>query len=245
MFQSIKPLFMREFLGYFRTPIGYVFIIVFLLASLGCMFFLGGFFESNQASMQVYFNYHPWLFLFLVPAVGMRLWAEERREGTDELLFTLPITQTQAITAKFLAGWLFIVVALALSFPLIITVNFLGEPDNGVIFTGYIGSMLMAGAYLAISCFTSAISKNQVIAFILGVIICFIMVLIGWGVFTNLLAGIFSAGVIDFIASIGFISHYSAISRGLMDSRDIVYFISIITAFLTLNGLVLSGRRIA
>lgn len=242
---QVIPLFKREFFGYFRTPIGYVFIVIFLLAAIGCSFFLGNFFETNQASLQVFFAYHPWLFLFLVPAVGMRLWAEERREGTDELLFTLPISQTEAILAKFLAGWLFISVALLLSFPMIFTVNYLGSPDNGVVFTGYLGSILMAGAYLSVSCFTSAMSKNQVISFILGVLICFILVLIGWGVFTNALASFMPAWAIDLISSAGFITHYTSVSRGLIDTRDLIYFVTVIFAFLAMNGIVLNSRRIA
>lgn len=242
---QILPVFKREFYGYFRTPIGYVFIVIFLLASMGCLFFLGNFFDSNQASLQIFFAYHPWLFLILVPAVGMRLWAEERREGTDELLFTLPISQTEAIVGKFLAGWAFVTVAILLSFPVVMTVNYLGDPDNGVIFTGYLGSILMAGGYLAVSCFTSSLSKNQVISFILGVIICFVMVLVGWGVFTSMLSSFLPTWAVDFVSSVGFVTHYMSISRGLVESRDIIYFVSVIFAFLALNGVVLTNRRIA
>ena len=162
------PIFERELYSYFRSPVAYVFIIVFLMASTSCTFFLGGFYESQQASLEIFFLFHPWLYLFLIPAVGMRLWAEEHRSGTAELLLTFPIHPFTAVLGKFLAGWIFIGLALLLTFPMIITVNYLGQPDPGPIFTGYLGSFLMAGAYLAISICTSALTENQVISFILS-----------------------------------------------------------------------------
>jgi ABC-2 type transport system permease protein len=241
--EQFVPLFKREFLGYFRSPVAYVFIVIFLLASVGSTFFIGNLYESNQASLEPFFAYLPWLFLIFVPAVGMRLWAEERRSGTIELLFTLPVTMTEAVLAKFLAGWAFLAAALALTFPLWITVNYLGSPDNGVILAGYLGCLLMAGAYLSISCFTSALSKNQVIGFILGVVICFVLVLLGWGVFTDMLAGFLPAAVIDVISGIGFISHFQSITRGLLDSRDLVYFVSAIAVGLSLNTLILNAKK--
>jgi ABC-2 type transport system permease protein len=241
--ENFVPLFKREFFGYFRSPVAYVFIVIFLLASVGCTFFLGGLYESDQASLDSFFNYLPWLFLVFVPAVGMRLWAEERRSGTIEILFTLPVTMTEAVLSKFLAGWAFLAVTLALTFPLWLTVNFLGHPDNGVIFAGYIGSLLMAGAYLSVSCFTSALSKNQVISFVLGVVICFVLVLLGWGVFTDLMASILPSWLIDFISQTGFITHFQAISRGLLDSRDIIYFLSAISVGLSLNTMALNARK--
>jgi len=237
------PLFKREFLGYFRSPVAYVFIVIFLLAAVGCAFFLGRFYESNQASLEIFFAYIPWLYLVFVPAVGMRLWAEERRSGTIELLFTMPITVTEAVLAKFCAGWAFLGIALLLTFPLVVTANFLGDPDNGVIFAGYLGTFLMSGAFLSVACCTSALTKNQVISFILGVVICFIMVLLGWGVFTNVMASFLPATLIDFISSLGFMSHYQGISRGLIDTRDLVYFFSVIAFCLTLNSYVLNARK--
>ncbi len=237
------PLFKREFQGYFRSPVAYVFIVIFLLSSVGCTFFLGGLYDSNQASLAPFFNYLPWLYLVLVPAVGMRLWAEERRSGTIELLFTLPVKMSESVMAKFFAGWAFLGVGLLLTFPLIITVNYLGDPDNGVIFASYLGSFLMAGSYLSVSCFTSSLSKNQVISFILGVIICFIMVLLGWGVFTNILMNIFPAWLIDFISFSGFMPHFQSVSRGLVDSRDLIYFLSVIVIYLSLNTIVLNTRK--
>lgn len=241
--ENFVPLFKREFLGYFRSPVAYVFIVIFLLASVGCTFFLGSLYESDQASLDAFFNYLPWLFLIFVPAVGMRLWAEERRSGTIEILFTLPVTMTEAVLSKFLAGWAFLGVALFLTFPLWLTVNYLGSPDNGVILAGYLGSLLMAGAYLSVSCFTSALSKNQVISFVLGVVICFVLVLLGWGVFTDLLSSFLPAWMIDFVSETGFITHFQSISRGLLDSRDIIYFLSAITVGLSLNTMTLNARK--
>ena len=237
------PLFKREFLAYFRSPVAYVFIVIFLLAAVGCAFFIGGLYESNQASLDTFFAFLPWLYLIFVPAVGMRLWAEERRSGTIELLFTLPVTMTEAVLAKFAAGWAFLIVALAMTFPLAITVNYLGTPDNGVILSGYLGSALMAGAYLAVSCFTSALTKNQVIGFILGVVLCFVLVLVGWGVFTDVLASFLPAAAIDLIAGFGFMTHFTSVSRGLIDTRDLIYFASAIGVGLALNTLVLNVKK--
>ena len=237
------PLFKREFLGYFRSPVAYVFIVIFLLAAVGSTFFIGSLYETNQASLEPFFSFLPWLYLVFVPAVGMRLWAEERRSGTVELLFTLPVTMGEAVLAKFIAGWAFLAVTLALTFPLILTVNYLGDPDNGVLFAGYLGSVLMAGAFLSVACFTSALTKNQVISFILGVMICFAMVLVGWGVFTDILASAFPASVIDLISQLGFITHFQSVSRGLIDSRDLIYFVSAIAFGLTLNVIVLNAKK--
>jgi ABC-2 type transport system permease protein len=242
---QFMPLFKREFLGYFRSPVAYVFIVIFLLASVGSTFFIGGLYENNQSSLDPFFNYLPWLFLIFVPAVGMRLWAEERRSGTVELLFTLPVTMAEAVVAKFAAGWAFLAVTLFLTFPLALTIGYLGDPDVGVLFAGYLGSLLMAGAYLAVACFTSALTKNQVISFILGVIICFVLVLLGWGVFTDVMAAALPASVIDAVAQIGFITHFQGVSRGLIDSRDLIYFASAIAFGLTLNVLVLNAKKAA
>jgi ABC-2 type transport system permease protein len=241
--QQFIPLFKREFYGYFRSPVAYVFMVIFLLTSMGFMFFIGGFYQSNQASLDSFFTYLPWLYLVLVPAVGMRLWAEERKTGTIELLFTLPVTMFEAVLAKFMAGWAFLAISLALTFSVVFTVNYLGSPDNGVILAGYLGSILMAGAFLAISCWTSAMTKNQVVSFILSVVICFVLVLLGWGVFTGVLTEIFPAWLIDLIASFGFMTHFSAISRGLVDSRDFIYFVSVIVIALTLNTITLEAKK--
>ena len=241
--KSFLPIFKREFYSYFRSPVAYVFIIIFLLASVGCTFFIGNLYDSNQANLTPFFMFLPWLYLVLVPAVGMRLWAEERRSGTIELLFTLPVTVEEAVLAKFAAGWAFLGIALALTFPLVITINYLGTPDNGVIFSGYLASFLMAGAYLAIASLTSALTKNQVISFIIGVVVSFFLILVGWGLFTDILATFLPTVLVDMIASLGFMTHFMPIVRGVIDMRDVVYFLLMIGGALFFNGVVLENRK--
>ena len=241
--KGLFPIFKRELLAYFRSPVAYVFIIIFLAANAGCTFLLGNFYNSNQASLENSFIFHPWLYLFLIPAVGMRLWAEERRSGTGELLLTLPVRTSVTVFGKFLAGWAFIAVALVLTFPMIITVHFLGFPDNGPIITGYLGSLLMAGAYLAIASFTSALTKNQVISFIISVNICLILVLLGWGVMSEMLNAVFPVWLSDVISQFSFTTHFDAIRRGVVDFRDIVYFLSIIIFMLMTNVVVLESKK--
>lgn len=240
---SFSPVYKRELKSYFNSPVAYVFITVFLVAMAGCTFYLGRFYESMQADLSVFFLWHPWLYLFLIPAVGMRLWAEERKSGTIELLFTLPITMLEAVLAKFLAGWTFIAIALVLTFPMIITVNYLGDPDNGVIMASYLGSFLMAGAYLAISCFTSSLTKNQVISFVMSVIICFVLVLSGLGVFTEQLSNWVPVEVAEFISLFSFSTHFHALQRGVIDTRDIVFFLSTIGVLLAGTMVVLENKK--
>ncbi|MCP4294989.1 MAG: ABC transporter permease subunit [Proteobacteria bacterium] len=235
----------RELMNYFFSPVAYVFIVIFLISTVGTTFFLGHFFNSNQAGLEIFFLFHPWLFLFLIPAVGMGLWADERNTGTIELLFTLPITMLQAVTSKFLSAWIFIGVALMLTFPIVLTVWYLGEPDNGMIVTSYLGSFLMAGAYLSITCVTSALTRNQVISFILSVMICLIMVLLGWGVFTNIMNQAFPPWLTDVISSFSFSTHYNSIQRGIVDSRDLIFFLSIIGGGLVINALILDAKKAA
>lgn len=241
--RSFSPVYKRELKSYFNSPVAYVFITVFLVAMAGCTFYLGRFYESMQADLSVFFLWHPWLYLFLIPAVGMRLWAEERKSGTIELLFTLPITMLEAVLAKFLAGWTFIAIALVLTFPMIITVNYLGDPDNGVIMASYLGSFLMAGAYLAISCFTSSLTKNQVISFVMSVIICFVLVLSGLGVFTEQLSNWVPVEVAEFISLFSFSTHFHALQRGVIDTRDIVFFLSTIGVLLAGTMVVLENKK--
>src|SRR4051795_1995969 len=198
---NIRGIMKRELGGYFTSPIAYVFLVIFLLLTGFFTFTVGNFFERGEASLVSFFTWHPWLYLFLVPAVGMRLWSEERRLGTLELLLTLPITSWQAIVGKFLASWLFLALALVLTFPVVITVNYLGSPDNGVIFCAYVGSLLLAGAYLAIGSLTSAMTRNQVISFILSVVICLFLILAGWPPVTNLLIRWAPATLVDFVTS--------------------------------------------
>ncbi len=240
---QVKALIKRELMAYFYSPVAYVFIVIFLLSTVGTTFFIGNFFETDQASLETFFVFHPWLFLFLIPAVGMGLWSEERNSGTIELLFTLPVTMIQAVISKFLAGWFFIGIALVLTFPIVLTVWYLGDPDNGMIFTSYLGSFLMAGAYLSITCVTSALSRNQVISFILSVIICFIMVLLGWGVFTNILSQALPVWLVDIISSFSFSSHFISINRGIVDSRDLIFFLSIIVGGLLINAVILDSKK--
>src|SRR5215213_2178413 len=219
-FQNIKTIAKRELTGYFASPVAYVFIVIWLLLNGFFTFSLGGFFEMGQASLSMsFFRWHPWLYLFLVPAVGMRLWSEERRLHTMELLLTMPITPWQAIVGKFLASWLFLIIALVLTFPVVATVAYLGSPDIGAIITGYIGSALLAGAYLAITSLTSSLTRNQVISFILSVVICFFLILCGWEMVTNLFINK-TPGLVKFIASFSVMPHFSGFQRGVIDSRD-------------------------
>lgn len=241
--RNFMAVFKRELKGYFESPVAYVFIIIFLFATAGCTFFLSRLYDTRTASLAPFFVWHTWLYLFLVPAVGMRLWSEERKSGTIELLFTLPITLLQAIAGKFCAAWLFIGIALALTFPMVLTVVYLGNPDYGVIFTSYIGSFLLAGAYLSVTCLFSAMTKNQVISFVLSVVACFSIILLGVGVFTDFLNGFLPVWVSDSISAFSFYTHYQGLQRGLLDSRDIVYFISIIGFMLTANAVVLEIKK--
>ena len=233
----------RELAGYFTTPIAYVFLCIFLILTGYTTFQLGGFFERQQADLVSFFNFHPFLYLFLVPAISMRLWAEERRSGTIELLMTLPVTMRQAVLAKFTAAWLFIGIALALTFPLWITVNVLGEPDNGVILAGYLGSFLMAGAFLAVGAFTSACTKNQVIAFVLSLVLCLLLVLIGMPQTIELFRAVLPAAIAEGITSFSVFEQFLAISEGLLEIQSIVLFLSLIALFLFANGVVLEHKK--
>ena len=240
---NIRTIAKRELGGYFASPVAYVFIVIFLLLCGFFTFMLGGFFERREASLVSFFLWHPWLYLFLVPAVGMRLWSEERRLGTMELLLTMPVTGWQAIVGKFLASWLFLALALVLTFPVVISVNYLGRPDNGVIFCAYIGSFLLAGAYLAVGCLTSAMTRNQVISFILSVVICLFLILAGWPPVTNLLIRWAPAALVDFVSSFSVIPHFDGFQKGVLDSRDIIFFFSIIGFALFTTGVVIRNLR--
>ncbi|MGY6555975.1 MAG: ABC transporter permease subunit [Wenzhouxiangella sp.] len=233
----------RELASYFATPVAYVFIVIYLIMSAVFTFYLGGFFEREIADLEPFFRFHPWLYLFLVPAIGMRLWAEERKAGTVELLLTLPITATEAVVGKFLAAWLFIGLALFLTFPIWITVNVLGNPDNGVIFAAYLGSWLMAGGFLAISACLSAATRNQVIAFILSVVVCFVFLLSGLPMVLDLFRGWLPQVVVDGIANLSFLVHFTSISRGVLDVRDLLYFVLVIGFWLTANRIVLEMKK--
>jgi gliding motility-associated transport system permease protein len=233
----------RELASYFTSPVAYVFLVIFLLLTGFFTFTAGNFFERGEASLAAFFGWHPWLYLVLVPAVGMRLWAEERRSGTMELLLTMPLAPWQAIVAKFLASWLFLAVALGLTFPAIVTVNLLGEPDNGVIVGGYLGSLLLAGAYLAISCMTSAMTRNQVVAFILSVVICLFLILAGFNPVTDLMTRWASPALIDTVAAFSVVTHFDNFQRGVIDLRDLAFFLSVIGFALFATGVVIRGQR--
>ena len=239
----VRALFQRELHSYFATPVAYVFIVIFLVLMGTFTFYLGGFYERGQADLRAFFNFHPWLYLFLVPAIAMRLWAEERKSGSIEILMTLPITPWQAVLGKFLAAWAFTAIALALTFPIWITVNYLGNPDNGVIVAAYCGSLLMAGGFLAIGACLSALTRNQVIAFVLSVVACFGFLLSGFPFVLNLFSGWAPQVLIDGIASLSFLTHFSNISRGIIDFRDLVYFGLLIGAFLYANTIILQWKQ--
>jgi ABC-2 type transport system permease protein len=227
--------FRREFVTYFVTPLAYVFIVIFLALAGTLTFFLGAFFDRGQADLNPFFSFHPWLYLLLVPAIAMRLWSEERKIGTIELLLTLPISTPQAVLGKFLAAWAFTAIALVLTFPLWLTVNYLGTPDNGVILASYIGSLIMAGAYLAVGACFSALTSNQVIAFVLAALVCLIFSVGGTPIVLDFFTGWAPAGVIDMISSLSFMSNFRAIARGVIDVSALVYFASVIAFFLFAN----------
>ena len=240
---NVKAIAKRELGAYFSSPVAYVFIVIFLLLTGFFTFNVGQFFQIGEASLAPFFYWHPWLYLFLVPAVGMRLWSEERRQGTMELLLTMPITTWQAILGKFLASWTFLAIALLLTFPIVITVNYLGDPDNGVIFAGYLGSLLLAGAYLAISSMTSAMTRNQVVSFIVSVVICLFLIIVGYGPVTDLLTGWGSPALVDTIASFSVITHFDPFQKGLINLRDIIFFLSIIVFALFTTGVIIRAHR--
>jgi ABC-2 type transport system permease protein len=240
---TVATLVKRELGAYFTSPVAYVFLVIFLLLAGFFTFTAGSFFERGEASLAAFFGWHPWLYLAVVPALGMRLWAEERRSGTIELLFTLPIATWHAIVAKFLASWLFLAVALLLTFPAIITVNVLGDPDNGVILAGYLGSFLLAGSYLAITCMTSAMTRNQVVAFILAVVACLFLVLAGFNPVTDLMVRWASPAVVDTVAAFSVVTHFDGFQRGVIDTRDLFFFLSVIGFALCATGVILRGHR--
>jgi ABC-2 type transport system permease protein len=240
---NIRTIAKRELSAYFTSPLAYVFIVIFLLLSGFFTFMVGSFFQRGEASLvRPFFDWHPWFYLFLVPAVGMRLWAEERRVGTLELLLTMPITAWQAIVGKFLASWLFLGLALVLTFPVVITVNYLGTPDNGVILCGYIGSWLMAGAYLAVSCITSAMTRTQVVSFIVAVVVCLFLILCGFAPVVNLMAG-WPPALVETITSFSVITHFEGFQKGVLDSRDVIFFLSVIGFSLFTTSVILRSHR--
>jgi ABC-2 type transport system permease protein len=222
----------RELAGYFSTPVAYVFIVIFLAVSGALTFYVGAFFERQQASLESFFYFHPWLYLFLIPAVSMRLWAEERKSGTIELLMTLPVRVSEAVVGKYLAAWLFVLAALALTFPLWITVNVLGDPDNGVILASYCGSWLMAGGFLAVGSAMSALTRNQVIAFILAATVCFLFTMSGLALVQETARALAPGVIAETVAGLSFLAHFTALTKGVIAACDMLFFVSMIVFWL-------------
>ena len=241
--KHVLPVFRREFAAYFATPLAFVFIVIFLFAMGAFTFYVGRFYDNGVADLGVFFGYHPWLYLFLIPAISMRLWAEERRTGTMELLLTLPIPLWATVLGKFLAAWAFAGLALALTFPIWLTVNYLGHPDNGVILASYIGSFLMAGAYLSIGACISATTKNQVIAFVVSVVVCFLFTISGAPLVLDFFRTWAPLVLIDAVSSFSFITHFTSITNGVIDFRDVLFFFSLMALFLTANVVVVDLKK--
>jgi ABC-2 type transport system permease protein len=240
---TLFSIYKREFSSYFVTPVAYVFIVIFLFMTGIFTFYIGAFYESNQADLEPFFRFHPWLYLFLIPAISMRLWSDERKSGTIELLMTLPVSITDAVVGKYLAAWSFTAVAIGLTFPMWFTVNYLGDPDNTVILASYIGSLIMAGGFLAIGSCISAFTKSQVIAFVISVVICFMFILSGFPMVLNLFQGWAPQAVVDAIASFSFLTHFNSIKKGVIDIRDIIYFSALIIFWLYVNVVVIETKK--
>lgn len=241
--KNVGAILRRELYSYFSTPVAYVFIVIFLFLTGIFTFYVGAFFEGGQADLEPFFRFHPWLYLFLIPAIAMRLWSEERKTGTIELLMTLPISTWEAVLGKFLAAWCFSGIALALTFPMWITVNYLGNPDNTVIVAGYVGSFLMAGGFLAIGSCISALTKSQVIAFVVSVVICFLFILSGFPLVLDFFQGWAPQALIDAIASFSFLTHFGSIQKGVIDLRDLVYYAALIAFWLYANVVIIQTRK--
>ena len=241
--KNVRAVIKRELAGYFGSPVAYVFIVIFLLLCGFFTFSVSHFYELGQADLRAFFEWHPWIFLFLIPAVAMRLWADEWRTGTIELMLTLPITLKEVIMGKFLAAWLFIAIGLFLTFPLVLTVLYLGDPDLGAILCAYFGSFLMAGAYLSVGSMTSSFTRNQVISFILSLVICLFLVLAGWSPVIDVLSGWAPSWMVDIVSGFSFMPHFASIQRGVLDLRDLVYYLSVIFFMLFVNGVILLNRR--
>jgi len=241
--RNVGIIMRRELASYFATPLAYVFILIFLVLAGSFTFYLGGFYERGQADLDPFCTFHPWLYLFLIPAISMRLWAEERKSGTIELLLTQPVTLWDAVVGKFLAAWLFTALALALTFPLWLTVNYLGKPDNGAILAAYLGSLLLAGGFLAIGSCMSALTRNQVVAFILAVVACFAFLLAGFPMVLDLFRSWAPQVLVDAVASLSFLTHFESIAKGVIDLRDLLYFAMLIGFFLLATAIALELRK--
>lgn len=240
---TFKTIFKRELNSYFNTPIAYVFIVIYVFLTGVFTFKLAHFYEAGQADLRAFFFWHPWLYLFLVPSVSMRLWSEERKTGTIELLFTLPLKPCTTIIGKFFAAWTFIAISLFMTFPMVITVNILGNPDNGVILMSYIGSLLMAGSYLAIGTAFSAITKNQVISFILTVVMCLLLILIGFIPVINFISSFIPSFIIENLRTLSFATHFESLQKGVFEVKDLIFFFSIIASGIYANYIILEEKK--
>lgn len=240
---GLDTIFRRELAAYFATPVAYVFIVIFLVLTGVATFYVGGFYERAQADLEPFFSFHPWLYMFLIPAISMRLWSEERKAGTLELLLTLPVSLAATVLGKFLAAWAFTAIALVGTLPIWLTVNYLGNPDNTVIVAGYLGSLLMAGGFLAIGSCISALTRNQVIAFVISFVICFAFNLSGFPMVVDLFRAWTPQAVVDVVSSFSFITHFNAIQKGVIDIRDLVFFASLIAFWLYANVLAIETNK--
>ena len=241
--RNILAIARRELHSYFSTPLAYVFIVIFLFLTGIFTFYIGAFYERGQADLEPFFRFHPWLYLFLIPAIAMRLWSEERKTGTIELLMTLPITVPEAVLGKFLAAWIFSGSALVLTFPMWITVNYLGAPDNTAIVAGYLGSFLMAGGFLAIGACISALTRSQVIAFVISVAVCFLFILSGFPLVLDFFQSWAPQALVDAIASISFLTHFESLQKGVIDLRDLIYYAVLISFWLYANVVVIEMKK--
>lgn len=241
---NIIILFNRELKNYFITPIAYVFIAIFLLMNGIFTFYVGSFFQRGIADLVPFFSAHPWIYMIFIPAITMRLWAEEKKQGTIELLFTLPITGLQAVVAKLLAAWCFIIISLALTFPLFLAVNYLGNPDNGVILAGYLGSILMAGAFIAIGACISAATSNQVVAFVGSFLVCLLFNVTGFPMVIDYLSKILPLQVVEVIQNFSFVTNFDVIIKGLIDAKVLTYFVSVILSWMAANVIVLENNKV-
>jgi ABC-2 type transport system permease protein len=241
--RNVGIIMRRELASYFATPLAYVFIVIYLMLANAFTFYLGGFYERGQADLDPFFTFHPWLYLFLIPAISMKLWSEERKSGSIELLMTQPVELWEAVLGKFLAAWVFTALALALTFPLWITVNYLGKPDNGAILAAYLGSLMLAGGFLAVGSCMSALTRNQVVAFILAVVACFAFLLAGFPMVLDVFRSWAPQTLIDAIASLSFLTHFESIAKGVIDLRDLLYFAMLIAFFLLATAITLELRK--
>ena len=241
--RNVGIIMRRELVSYFATPLAYVFIVIFLLLANWFTFYLGAFYERGQADLESFFAFLPWLYLFLIPALSMKLWAEERKTGSIELLMTQPVTLREAVLGKFFAAWIFTAISLALTFPLWITVNYLGRPDNGAILAAYLGSLMLGGGFLAVGSCMSALTRSQVIAFILGVVACFVLLLAGFPGVLDAFRGWAPQPIVDAIASLSFLAHFDSIRKGVIDVRDLLYFAMLIGLFLLATAITLELRK--